>query len=138
MVKFCVGLFEMTPERRRITREMLAQAFGDNYTGYILEDKALIESVYYVKELLGCVKPDADLLIIEGELKDLDKYHPYDFTSNFLSNHVWAFWGTSKRMCDWEAKAKAGKLISDLNKLSKLEANQDNYLSETKGIDFIF
>ena len=138
MVKFCVSMIEMPPNRRKVTREMLAQAFGDNYDGYTIVDKGLFENSTYAKKFLDQVKPDVDLIILDGELKDLDMYHPYEFTSNFAACGVWGFWGSSKRMCDFEAMLKGSKLIQDINKLSKFNAKEDNHYPITKDINFIF
>ena len=83
MVKFVVGLFEMSPERKSITREMLAQAFGDNWQGFIILDKALFESKEYTKQFLQFA-PLLDLLILDGDLDGLDIY-PYEFTGGFTA-----------------------------------------------------
>ena len=46
MVKFAVKVFKMSPERKSITREMLAQAFGNNWQGFIILDKLMFEKEY--------------------------------------------------------------------------------------------
>ena len=70
MVKFAVGLFKMSPERKSITREMLAQAFGNI-------GKALLSLINYylrVKSIQrnSASSPPVDLIILDEELEGLD------------------------------------------------------------------
>ena len=137
MVKFVVGLFEMSPERKSITREMLAQAFGDNWQGFIILDILIFESKEYTKQFL-LLAPPVDLAILDGDLDGLDKYHPYEFSGGFTSCGAWGFWGTSGEFSKEEIMKRASKLIKDINFLSKHNPLTENKFPTTKDINFIF
>ena len=137
MVKFVVGLFEMSPERKSITREMLAQAFGDNWQGFIILDKLMFESKEYTKQFL-LLAPAVDLLILDGDLEGLDKYHPFEFTGGFTCCGAWGFWGTSGDFNKEETMKRASKLIEDINFLSKHDPLTENKFPTTKEINFLF
>ena len=136
MVKFIVGVFEMSEERRRITQEMLAQAFGDNWEGFTIMDPHMFEDKHYT-DLFVKTCPKVDLAILDGDIK-VDKFHPYEFTGGFTASGAWAFWGTSGNYTKEEATMRAGKLIEDINTLSRNNPKEDNHFPLTRDINFIF
>ena len=64
---------------------MLAQAFGDNWQGFTILNKAMFEKKEYTKKFLQVIPP-VDLLILDGDLDGLDIYHP--MSSLAVSLHV--------------------------------------------------
>ena len=51
MAKFVVRLFESL-ERKSIAKDMLAQAFGNNWQGFTILDKAMFEKKEYTMHFL--------------------------------------------------------------------------------------